>query len=93
MFHRRCRGVEPLEYLPFAPEMVGRPGVDIALGKGSGLANIEEHLERRGLSATVEQQNEMLARVKQLSIDKKALLTAGEFDGIAEAVLGRKAGA
>ena len=55
MFHRRCKVVEPLEYIPFAPGMVGRPGVDIALGKGSGLANVEEHLERRAISVTPEQ--------------------------------------
>ena len=91
MFHRRCRGVEPLEYLPFAPELVGRPGVDIALGKGSGLANIEEHLERRGLTATPEQANEILARVKQVSIENKRLLTGAEFEEIAAAVLGKKA--
>jgi isopropylmalate/homocitrate/citramalate synthase len=87
MFHRRCRTIEPLEYIPFAPEVVGRPGIDIALGKGSGLANIEEHLERRGLSATAEQSNELLARVKQISIEKKGLLTGEEFDVIAGAVL------
>ncbi len=93
MFHRRCKKVEPLEYIPFAPEMVGRPGPDVALGKGSGLANIEEHLERRGLTATPEQANEILARVKQTAIDKKALLTGAEFDEIAGTVLGRKASA
>jgi isopropylmalate/homocitrate/citramalate synthase len=87
MFHRRCRGVEPLEYIPFAAEMVGRPGVDVALGKGSGLANIEEHLERRGRQATPEQANEMLARVKQVSIEKKSLLSDAEFDSIMNAVL------
>lgn len=87
MFHRRCKDVEPMEYIPFAAEVVGRPGVDIALGKGSGLANIEEHLERRGRQATPEQANEMLARVKQISIEKKALLTDAEFDQIVEAVL------
>ena len=87
MFHRRCKEREPLEYIPFLPEMVGRPGVDIALGKGSGIANIEEHLERRHLEATPEEMNEILARVKQLSIEKKALLTAAEFDAIAAAIL------
>jgi len=87
MFHRRCREVEPLEYIPFAPEMVGRPGVDVALGKGSGLANIEEHLERRGRKATPEQANEILARVKQVSIEKKSLLAGAEFDEIVNAVL------
>lgn len=87
MFHRRCKEVEPLEYIPFAPEMVGRPGVDIALGKGSGLANIDEHLERRGRKATPEQANEILARVKQASIEKKSLLAGAEFDEIMNAVL------
>ncbi len=93
MFHRRCRGVEPLEYMPFAPEMVGRPGVDVALGKGSGLANIEEHLERRKLQATADQANEILNRVKQFSIENKRLLTGEEFDRIAAAVLGKKTSA
>lgn len=87
MFHRRCRVVEPLEYIPFKPELVGRPGVDIALGKGSGLANIEEHLERRKRAATPEQANEILSRVKQFSIENKRLLTDAEFDQIASAVL------
>jgi len=48
---------------------------------------VEEHLERRGLKATPEQANEILARVKQASIEKKGLLTDAEFEGIANAVL------
>ncbi len=87
MFHRRCKDVEPMEYVPFAADLVGRPGIDIVLGKGSGLANIEEHLERRGKTATAEQTNDILARVKQTSIQKKGLLTDAEFDGILAAVL------
>jgi len=87
MFHRRCKDVEPLEYIPFLPELVGRPLVDVALGKGSGLANIEEHLERRGLKATSEQTNEILAQVKQVSIDTKRLLSEDEFNQIAKSVL------
>jgi len=87
MFHRRCKHIEPLEYIPFPPELVGRPGVEIVLGKGSGLANVEEHLERRGLQATPEQANEIVARVKQTSIEKKGLLTDAEFDAILKAVL------
>lgn len=89
MFHRRCKQAEPLEYIPFAPEMVGRPGVDIALGKGSGQANVEEHLERRHIQATAQQVDAILARVKQLSIEKKALLTGAEFDKIVSAILER----
>ena len=89
MFHRRCRSVEPLEYIPFAPEMAGRPGVDVALGKGSGLANIEEHLERRKIQATPQEMDAILAKVKQLSIEKKALLTGAEFEQIVESVVSK----
>ncbi|MCP5118808.1 MAG: pyruvate carboxyltransferase, partial [bacterium] len=88
MFHRRCKEVEPLEYIPFAPGMVGRPPIDIALGKGSGMANIEEHLDRRGKSATPEQAAEILGKVKQLSTDKKQLLTDAEFDAVVAEVIG-----
>ncbi len=88
MFHRRCKDIEPLEYIPFAPGLVGRPGVDVALGKGSGLANIEEHLERRGRKATPEQATELLDRVKAHSVEKKALLSDAEFDEMVAQVLG-----
>ena len=87
MFHRRCKDVEPLEYIPFLPEVAGRPGVDVAIGKGSGLANIEEHLERHGVTATPEQQNEILAQVKAFSIENKRLLSGAEFGKIVDAVL------
>ena len=88
MFHRRCKEVEPLEYLPFAPGMVGRPPVEIALGKGSGLANIEEHLEKRGKTATPEQATELTNKVKERSTEKKELLTEAEFDALVVEVLG-----
>lgn len=89
MFHRRCRDVEPLEYIPFAPGLAGRPPVDVVLGKGSGIANIEEHLERRGIRASPEQAAEILARVKARSIEKKGLLTDEEFTEILSDVLGQ----
>ncbi|MCH2693386.1 MAG: pyruvate carboxyltransferase [Acidobacteriia bacterium] len=89
MFHRRCKDVEPLEYIPFLPEVVGRPKVDVALGKGSGLANIEEHLERCGLQANSDQANEILSRVKGVSIEEKRLLSESEFEQIAKEVLGQ----
>ena len=87
MFHRRCKDVEPTEYMPFLPETVGRPGVKIALGKGSGLANIEEYLEKRGIKATPEQSNAILAQVKQKAIERKQLLNDAEFDGIVSSVI------
>ena len=91
MFHRRCRDVEPNEYIPFLPEVVGRPGIEVVLGKGSGNANIEEHLERRGVTATPDEVMEMVLRVKERSIEKKGLLTDEEFTPIVDAVLGAAA--
>jgi isopropylmalate/homocitrate/citramalate synthase len=87
MFHRRCKDVEPLEYIPFLPELVGRPGVDIALGKGSGIANIEEHLDRLGVAASADQAKAILDVVKQTSIERKALLTVEDFEGIVQSVM------
>jgi 2-isopropylmalate synthase len=87
MFHRRCKDVEPLEYVPFPASLVGRPEVEIVLGKGSGVANVEEHLERRGLQATPDQVLEIVNRVKQASIEKKGLLTDAEFGAILAQVL------
>ncbi len=89
MFHRRCKHTEPLEYIPFLPELVGRPPVQVVLGKGSGIANIEEHLERRNLKASPEQTAEILSRVKRLSVEKKRLLTDQEFDEIVQQVMGQ----
>jgi len=88
MFHRRCKDIEPLEYIPFAPELAGRPGIEIALGKGSGVANIEEHLEKRGRTATPEQANDLLSRVKALSTAEKRLISGAEFDTMLNEVLG-----
>jgi isopropylmalate/homocitrate/citramalate synthase len=88
MFHRRCKVKEPLEYIPFKPELVGRPGISIALGKGSGLANIEEHLEARKHEATPEQAAIILDKVKAKSVATKQLLGDEEFDAIVSEVLG-----
>jgi isopropylmalate/homocitrate/citramalate synthase len=87
MFHRRCKNVEPTEYVPFLAELVGRPGPAVALGKGCGLATVEEHLEQRGLTATDEQKNEIVSRVKAFAMENSRLLTTEEFNAIAKAVL------
>lgn len=88
MFHRRCKSVEPCEYIPFLPELIGRPPVRIALGKGCGNANVEEKLEERGKQATPEQIPEIVSRVKEKSMEQKKLLTDAEFDEIVKKVVG-----
>jgi uncharacterized protein YpuA (DUF1002 family) len=58
------------------------------LGKGSGLVNITEHLERIGRDATEDQKLELLAEVKAASIAKHDLLDPEEFEDIVARILG-----
>ncbi len=78
--HRRCKLKAPLEYLPFLPELAGRPGVEVALGKGSGMANVTEQLEQRGLKWSPADVKTMAKRVRDLAASEKRLLTASDFD-------------
>jgi isopropylmalate/homocitrate/citramalate synthase len=79
--------VQPLESIPFLPELVGQKPVSIVLGKNSGPPSMEEWCEKLGITATDEQKMQMLQRVKAKSFEKKDLLTADEFKAIAEQVL------
>ena len=84
---RLCRKEHPLEYVPFAPDLVGQKPVNIVLGKNSGPPSIQEWCEKLNISATDEQKMEMLMGVKAKSFEKKDLLTSEEFQTIADGVL------
>nr|MBA2509223.1 pyruvate carboxyltransferase [Nocardioidaceae bacterium] len=83
--------VDTTEVVPYLPSLVGQPGPTIVLGKGSGVDNIAEGLERLGLQASDEQKLEMLGQVKAKSLEKRDLLDDEEFATIAEDVLGTRA--
>jgi len=84
---RLARKEHPLEYVPFAPELVGQKPVSIVLGKNSGPPSMEEWCEKLGVKATDEERMAMLLQVKAKSFEKKDLLTADEFKAIVERVL------
>jgi isopropylmalate/homocitrate/citramalate synthase len=84
---RLCRKEHPLEYVPFAPDLVGQKPVNIVLGKNSGPPSIQEWCEKLNISATDDQKMEMLQGVKAKSFEKKDLLTSEEFQTIADGVL------
>jgi len=88
---RLARKQAPLEYVPFAPELVGQKPVNVVLGKNSGPPSMEEWCEKLGIKASDEQRMAMLMKVKAKSFEKKGLLTAEEFKAIAEGVLAAKA--
>jgi isopropylmalate/homocitrate/citramalate synthase len=79
---RLCRAENPLEYVPFSPELVGQKPVNIVLGKNSGPPSIEEWAEKNGLKITDEERMALLLAVKAKSFEKKDLLTAEEFKDI-----------
>jgi len=90
-FFRKARAGHPLEYVPFAPELVGQKPVSIVLGKNSGLPSVQEWCEKLGVQASEEQMMEMLRLVKEKSFEKKDLLTPDDFKAIVDRVLKRSA--
>lgn len=88
---RMARKDNPLEYVPFAPELVGQKPVSIVLGKNSGPPSIEEWCEKLGVKATEEQRMAMLQLVKAKSFEKKDLLTTDEFREIVDRVMQKAA--
>lgn len=88
---RLARKDNPLEYVPFSPELVGQKPVSIVLGKNSGPPSILEWCEKLGISASEEERMAMLQQVKAKSFEKKDLLTADEFKAIADRVLNKVA--
>jgi isopropylmalate/homocitrate/citramalate synthase len=88
---RLARKEHPLEYVPFAPELVGQKPVSIVIGKNSGPPTMEEWCEKLGITATDEEKMAMLQLVKAKSFEKKDLLTPDEFRAIADSVLQKRA--
>jgi isopropylmalate/homocitrate/citramalate synthase len=84
---RMARKDNPLEFVPFAADLVGQKPVSIVLGKNSGPPSMEEWCEKLGVTATDEQRMAMLQQVKAKSFEKKDLLTADEFREIVDRVL------
>ncbi len=75
------------EMFPFLPEVVGHVEPRIVLGKGSGIDSIAIWLQRLEVKATDEEMQEILVRVKSVSLEKRALLTEDEFRKITEEVV------
>jgi len=86
-FVRKAREKHPLEFVPFAADLIGQTPVTIVLGKNSGLPSIQEWCEKLNVRASEEQMMEMLRRVKGKSFEKKDLLTEEDFKAIVGQVL------
>jgi isopropylmalate/homocitrate/citramalate synthase len=82
----------PTGMAPFAPSLVGGGEVEFVIGKGSGKANVNFYLEKRGLdpdSVTKDQMGDILEAVKAESYVRKASLSESDLMAICSRVLGR----
>jgi isopropylmalate/homocitrate/citramalate synthase len=84
---KNVREVDRTEAVPYLPDLVGQSGPNIVLGKGSGIDNITDALDRIGVSASDDEKLEILAKVKALSLERKALLDDEELAKIADGVV------
>lgn len=84
---RMSRTDKPFSTMPFSPEMIGRKGSSIILGKMSGGAVIRSRLEKLNLSATKEQVAEIVELVKREAIVRKWSISDDVFERIARQVL------
>jgi isopropylmalate/homocitrate/citramalate synthase len=87
---RRCAGPLITEVFPLHWKLMGQPGPQIVLGKGSGGPSIAIWLEDRGLDASPEQIEALTLLVKEKSLEKKGLLTDEEFQELSARVLKAK---
>jgi isopropylmalate/homocitrate/citramalate synthase len=88
--HQRltARG-EDLQWLfPFRPDLVGAGEVELVIGKGSGLANVQAALRLAGLELEDEAARGLLGRAKSEALRLHRALTPAEFSDLA-----RQAGA
>jgi isopropylmalate/homocitrate/citramalate synthase len=83
---RNVRDAAPTEAFPYLPALVGQEEPRLVLGKGSGLDNVRDGLERLSLTASEEQISEILTLVKKRALELRGLLDDEEFAGIVRQV-------
>jgi isopropylmalate/homocitrate/citramalate synthase len=86
-FVRNTRDIDLTEVFPFLPSLVGQQGPEIVLGKGSGVPNIDEALERLGITASDTQKMEILKAVKLRSVALRGMVDDRDFQDIANKVI------
>jgi isopropylmalate/homocitrate/citramalate synthase len=90
-FHNAEKAGDPKIVGSIQPELIGQPGWEFVMGKKSGLFSVERWLKEMGRNdLTEDQKNAVLAKVKDLSIAEKRLITRDEFKGFVIAAAGKK---
>ena len=84
---RRCQGDLITEVFPLHWDLMGHPGPNIVLGKGSGAPSVEIWLEEMGQEASPAQVEALTVMVKEKSLEKKGLVTKDEFKAMVNEVI------
>jgi isopropylmalate/homocitrate/citramalate synthase len=84
---RMSQSEKPYSTMPFSPQLIGRKGFNVLIGKMSGGTSVRKKLEERGLTATKEQVARMVERVKREAIARKWSIPDDIFEKIAREVL------
>ena len=87
---RMCGEKNPTEIFPYHWDLVGQRPAQVVLGKNSGLANIAMWLERLGLDASDAEREQLLALVKERSLEEKGLLDETAFRELHGQVVAKK---
>jgi isopropylmalate/homocitrate/citramalate synthase len=90
---QNCGADHPTELFPFRWDVVGQPAPKVVIGKGSGIDSIKAKLKELGIQTSEEEAMDVVAAVKQYSLEKKALLTDQEFQQVVKATLPQAVGA
>jgi isopropylmalate/homocitrate/citramalate synthase len=84
---QNCGAEHPTELFPYHWDVVGQPPARIVLGKGSGIDSIKGALRERGIEFTEDEAMQVVAAVKEFSLQHKRLLTEAEFRSVLEGTL------
>jgi 2-isopropylmalate synthase len=76
-------------FMAYLPELIGRKGRDIVLGKMTGAYAVDKKLKELGINASKEQVKEITRRVKMESSLRKWSITQNDLDVIASDVIGK----
>jgi isopropylmalate/homocitrate/citramalate synthase len=86
-FIRNTRDTDMTETFPYLPQLVGQSGPTLVLGKGSGMPNLDEALERLEITASDAQKLAILKKVKVRSTELRGLVDDNDLVVIANEVL------
>lgn len=87
LFEKVCAAGRPFAYVPFVPQMIGREGYEIVLGKLSGKTAVRRFLDELGVKLTDEQISRLTQLVKEEATIRKSTISRQTFRQLIKRVL------